>query len=191
MQSRAGRISPAKLAHVVCLTKQLPEMRRWYMTVLNASVSIENNQLCFLRYDDEHHRIGLIRHEGASDQAPGPIVGVHHIAFTFGDLGELLGTFARLKEAGIEPFWCINHGATTSIYYRDPDANRIELQVDNFDVAACDEYLASGALDENPIGVIFDPEDWIRRYASGEPEESLTARPRLADGVSPFEQMRD
>ena len=33
----------------------------------------------------------------------------------------------RLKAAGILPYWCINHGPTTSLYYKDPDGNVIEL----------------------------------------------------------------
>lgn len=28
-----------------------------------------------------------------------------------------------------------NHGPTTSLYYRDPDGNQIETQVDNFETA--------------------------------------------------------
>ena len=42
----------------------------------------------------------------------------------------------RLKDTGITPYWCINHGFTLSMYYRDPDQNQVELQVDLFDSAA-------------------------------------------------------
>lgn len=57
--------------------------------------------------------------------------GLHHVAFTFPSMGELLDNDARLRDRGIRPFFCVNHGPTTSIYYRDPDGNRIELQIDN------------------------------------------------------------
>lgn len=186
----AATVSPTKLAHVVCVTAQLPAMRAWYLTVLNAQVAIENEQLCFLRYDEEHHRIGLIQ---APDVQPasGLRTGVHHCAFTYRNLAELFGTWERLQEAGIEPFWCINHGPTTSLYYKDPDGNRIELQVDNFDEAGCDAFFASGAYAENPIGIVFDPEEWSRRLAAGEPAASLTVRPALPPGVSPFSMIRD
>ena len=50
----------------------------------------------------------------------------------FADSATCLYTYARLKGDGIEPYWCINHGPTTSLYYKDPDGNQIELQVDNF-----------------------------------------------------------
>ena len=40
-----------------------------------------------------------------------------------------MSTYARLKKAGIEPQFSINHGMTTSLYYPDPDKNMVELQV--------------------------------------------------------------
>jgi catechol 2,3-dioxygenase len=41
-------------------------------------------------------------------------------------------SYLRLRDAGIEPDICIDHGMTLSSYYSDPDGNRVELQVDNF-----------------------------------------------------------
>jgi catechol 2,3-dioxygenase-like lactoylglutathione lyase family enzyme len=191
MRAMAEAVSPAKLAHFVCLTDQLDAMRNWYMQVLNAQVAIENPQLCFLRYDEEHHRIGLIRRPDLAALPTAPTRSVHHHAFTYRSLNELFGTYLRLKERGIEPFWCVNHGPTTSMYYRDPDGHRIELQVDNFTDAECDAFFASGAYEENPIGVIFEPEVWITRLAQGEPPKSVSVRPRLPPGVSPYDVIRD
>jgi hypothetical protein len=111
--------------------------------------------------------------------------GVHHIAYTYADLGELLSTYRRLKGQGIEPARCINHGPTTSMYYRDPDGLRVELQIDNF--ATMDEahaYLTGPDFAENPIGVIFDPEALIRDYEAGRAFEDLVRRPALPPGKS-------
>ena len=44
--------------------------------------------------------------------------------------GDLLDTYRRLKAKGIVPYWPIHHGFTVSLYYRDPDGNRMEFQVD-------------------------------------------------------------
>jgi hypothetical protein len=41
----------------------------------------------------------------------------------------------RKKDMRIRPFYSINHGPTTSLYYTDPDGNRVELLVDNFATA--------------------------------------------------------
>jgi catechol-2,3-dioxygenase len=54
--------------------------------------------------------------------------GLEHIAATYGSLGELLATYRRLATHRIEPYWSINHGPTISLYYKDPDGNRLELQ---------------------------------------------------------------
>jgi hypothetical protein len=58
-------------------------------------------------------------------------VGTEHVAYCYNKLGELLSDLRRLKAAGILPHWPIN-GVTTSMYYRDPDNNRVELQIHNF-----------------------------------------------------------
>jgi catechol 2,3-dioxygenase-like lactoylglutathione lyase family enzyme len=120
-----GIVKPRQLAHVVRRTSRFEELVQWYCTVLGAEVVHEDGMLAFLTYDDEHHRIAIARIPGLEDQ-PAMAAGTDHIAFTFADLGDLLHTYVRLEAAGIAPFWCINHGPTTSMYYKDPDGNRVE-----------------------------------------------------------------
>ena len=109
-----GRIAPMKLAHVVRRTTRLEEMIAWYETVLAARVVHRDDMLAFLTYDDEHHRIAIARIPGL-EEAPAMRAGTDHIAFTHADLGDLLNTWARLRSEGIEPYWCLNHGPTTSM----------------------------------------------------------------------------
>ncbi len=100
------------------------------------------------------------------------------MAFSYRSLGELLGTYLRLKEGGITPWRAINHGPTVSFYYRDPDGNDVELQVDSFPNAeVTNDWMASEAFLRNPIGIEFDPAEMIRRYESGESEVALMRRP--------------
>jgi catechol 2,3-dioxygenase-like lactoylglutathione lyase family enzyme len=184
-----GRIAPAKLAHVVRRTSRFEEMIAWYETVLDARVVHRDGVLAFLTYDDEHHRIAIAGIPGLPDQPP-MASGTDHVAFTHADLGDLLCTYARLKGEGILPYWCLNHGPTTSMYYKDPDGNRVELQIDNFDVAETNRWMASGDFAKNPIGVIFDPDTLLERYRAGEPLASLLTRPPLPEGVKPFDMLR-
>jgi catechol-2,3-dioxygenase len=51
-------ISPAKFAHFVLRTGQFDRMAEWYRTVLAARLVFRDERLCFLSYDDEHHRLG-------------------------------------------------------------------------------------------------------------------------------------
>jgi catechol-2,3-dioxygenase len=184
-----GRIAPTKLAHVVRRTARLDEMIAWYETVLAARVVHRDDMLAFLTYDDEHHRIAIARIPGIED-GPQMAAGTDHIAFTHGDLGDLLNTWARLKAEGIEPYWCLNHGPTTSMYYKDPDGNKVELQVDNFDTEETNRWMGSGEFAQNPIGIIFEPEELLARYRSDEPLETLLKRPPLPEGATPFDMLR-
>jgi catechol-2,3-dioxygenase len=166
-------ISPAKFAHVVLRTKRLAELVSWYETLLGARVSFRNDFIAFLSYDDEHHRIAFVQNPSFADR-PENAVGLDHFAYTFTTLGELLQTYKRLAAQGIQPFWCVNHGPTTSLYYRDPDGNRVELQIDNFpDTAKLAAWFASGALARNPLGVDYDPEKLLARWQNGDPEDEL------------------
>jgi hypothetical protein len=70
----------------------------------------------------------------------------------------------------------INHGTTTSLYYKVPDGNKIELQIDNFDtVAEGVKFMESESFAKNPIGVLFDPDQLIRRRSAGEIPSEIVA----------------
>jgi catechol 2,3-dioxygenase-like lactoylglutathione lyase family enzyme len=56
--------STPKFAHVVFQTSRLQAMRDWYCTVLEAHVVHERGDLCFITFDDEHHRIAFISPPG-------------------------------------------------------------------------------------------------------------------------------
>lgn len=169
--------SPRKLAHAVFRTRDnYQAMIDWYCTVLGARPVFSSPMLTFLSYDEEHHRIAIAHMPDLNDRSSRSI-GMDHLAFTYQSLDDLLSTFERLKLAGIEPFCPVNHGPTTSLYYHDPDGNRIELQVDNFE----DMDEATRHMDEafsvNPVGVLFEPDALVRRRASGAGVEELTRIP--------------
>lgn len=170
-------IMPERFAHFVLRTSKLAEMREWYCTVLNARVVHENDRLCFITYDEEHHRLALIYQPDLQKPASDAL-GLVHVAYSYRTLRELLSTYVRLRDQGITPVRPINHGMTLSMYYYDPDGNGVELQVDAFpskEEAA--SYFDREAFRENPIGVLFDPEEILRDYEAGVPEVELLRRP--------------
>jgi catechol-2,3-dioxygenase len=165
-----------KLAHVVLQTGQLPVLRDWYLKVLDAHVVYENEFLSFLTFDEEHHRVGIVQLPFPVERTP-MTVGLAHTAYTFGSLRDLLARYEELKEAGIQPRVPAQHGPTTSIYYRDPDGNTVELQIDNF--ATPDEatdYLRGDEFRTDPAGPTFDPENMLAALRSGTPESQLITR---------------
>jgi catechol 2,3-dioxygenase-like lactoylglutathione lyase family enzyme len=179
--ARAG--APRKLAHIVYKTPRLKQMIDWYTQVLDALVVFQNKRIAFLTYDQEHHRValikvpGLLRIPGAVWKVRRKFWGVDHVAFTYQHLEDLVRTYRRLADAGIEPVWCINHGPTTSMYYEDPDGNRIELQVDNFaSNHQLLDWLGGGEFEHNPIGIEFDADVLERLLAAGTPVAALVKR---------------
>lgn len=177
---------PSKLAHYVIRAKRWDQMLQWYRTVFLLETSFEAPVIAFLTYDEEHHRIAFLNtaHLPAPQR---PQTGIDHVAFSYENLESLLLNWERLKSHGIEPFWCINHGMSTSMYYRDPDGNEIELQVDNFPTMdECKAWFASEAFAANPIGVDFDPDVLLAKLRSGVPEIDL-----LKQGVAPVPKDRE
>jgi catechol-2,3-dioxygenase len=177
MTQKEGTVrSPAKLAHVVLKTNKYREMVNFWNSFLGSRIVSDNGFLSFLTYDDEHHRVAIAAVPGMKDKDP-MAAGLAHIAFTYDTLDDLVTAYEQRKALGMHPFWCINHGTTTSIYYRDPDGNEIETQIDNFeDAEDATKYMVSKAFVENPFGVEFNPDDLLNRLRAGESVESLKER---------------
>ena len=168
---------PTYLAHVVLRTakSKYPEMVKYYETFLGADISYENDFMTLMTYDEEHHRLALLTFPDTGPKVKGSS-GLEHFAFGFSSIHDLLKAYNERKAHGIMPFWCVNHGPTTSIYYKDPDGNQIETQVENMDVEGIKAFMESGRYETNAIGTDFDPEDYMKRLAAGEDEEKLKER---------------
>ena len=179
---------PVKFAHVVYQTRRFDEMIAWYQDVFEAEVVHRDPALAFLTYDDEHHRFAfanleLLNPGGGDARAQ---VGVNHVAYTYANAGELLETYERLKGRGITPYWPVHHGTTMSLYYQDPDGNRMEFQVDVGTVDDIAAYMTTEGFAANPVGVEYDPDLLLARYRDGADHDSLIAMP--AGPPSPIPQ---
>jgi catechol 2,3-dioxygenase-like lactoylglutathione lyase family enzyme len=171
---------PTKFAHIVYRTRRFEEMIGWYQNVFEATVRYRNPVLAFLTYDDEHHRVAFLNLSVLDPEAKTPTGGggVDHVAYTYAGLGDLVDTYERLKGQGIVPYWPIRHGPTLSLYYKDPDGNRLEFQVDSFANAEdANAYMQGPHFAENPVGVPFDPRELVEQFRRGVPEAELLVRP--------------
>ncbi len=166
-------LRPSRFSHLVLQTPQFQEMTAWYKTVLSAKPMLETDTVCFLTYDEEHHRVMIGRNPNATPRDPNA-AGVLHFAYAVETLEDLVNAYLRLKDAGIVPHNCINHGFTTSLYYFDPDRNEVELQVDNYKSREdMDAWFRTGAFDRNFVGHSFDPEFMVERHRAGVPEDQI------------------
>jgi 2,4-dichlorophenol 6-monooxygenase len=166
-------LRPSRFSHLVLQTPRFREMTAWYKTVLSAEPMFENQVVCFLTYDEEHHRVMIGNNPSLKPRDPGT-AGVVHFAYAVETLEDLVNHYLRLKEQGILPHHCLNHGFTTSIYYHDPDENEVELQVDNYKSReAMDAWFATGAFDRNFAGYPFDPEHMVKLFREGVSEDRI------------------
>ena len=175
-------IRPSKFVHVVYRTRRFEEMLTWYKIVFGAKVQYQNPAIAFLTYDEEHHRFAFVNMDLIDPGGGGPddrgVIGVDHVAYTYSSLPDLFERYAELKVEGITPYWCIHHGITVSMYYGDPDGNQMEFQVDCFADSDDANAFMYRAFPINPIGVEYDPEEWLAELRSGTVVEGLLARQR-------------
>jgi catechol-2,3-dioxygenase len=149
------------LHHVTLKTTRVQEMLDWYGTVVGMTANHHSQFGAWMTNDEANHRVALLAHPALTDDPEKvPHTGIHHLAFEYADIGQLIATYERLRGLGIRPHVCLDHGLTTSLYYVDPDGNSVELQADNFgDWAVSSEWMRTAPeFEVNPIGVSVDPE---------------------------------
>lgn len=167
------------LHHVTLKTTRLREMADWYDRAVGLTPNHYGPYGAWLTNDAANHRMALLIAPGLGDD-PDKIAhtGIHHLAFEYPDMEGLLSTYERLKEHGIVPHACLDHGMTTSFYYVDPDGNSVELQYDNFGAwdASSDWMRNSPEFETNPIGVNIDPEQVVAAWKAGADADELHRR---------------
>lgn len=176
-----------KLHHVTFKTSHLAEMVDWYGLVVGTQVQFRNPVAAWLTNDAANHRIAFLAVPGLSDDdGKNRHNGVHHTAFEYDSFADLMSSFDRLRKAGVVPAFCLDHGLTISIYYKDPEGNFVELQSDCFgDWAASGEWMrTSPAFAANPIGVFFDAGRVYDRFMTGIDFKTLQGEIR-ANGYLP------
>ncbi len=173
--------------HVNLKTTRLQEMIDFYRTLVGAEVIFQDQVGAWLSNDRANHRVALLAFPNFVDDAEKDTrTGMHHSAFEYASFDELMSTYVRLREEGITPAICLDHGMTFSYYYADPDGNNVELQVDNFgDWKKSTEWMrTSPEFKANPIGQFLDPEQVIADHAGGMNHADIHAK-AMAGGYAP------
>lgn len=178
------------LHHVNLKTKRLDDMIDWYGQVVGTTVVLRFEGGAWLSNDEANHRLALLANPNWKDDPDKQQhTGLHHTAFEYRSMDELLDTYVRLKQHEILPHACLDHGMTMSFYYVDPDGNSVELQCDEFgDWGASKHFmLTSPAFAANPIGVSVDPELVVEARDRGATSEELHERAYAGEFTGPGE----
>ena len=170
MPSASSQVISPALHHVNLKTAQLQAMVDWYGAVVGSKPTFQFPAGAWLTNDGANHRIALLALPGyADDPNKDRHTGLHHTAFEYGSFEDLMNSYERLRDLGIKPEICLDHGMTVSMYYRDPDRNMVELQVDVFGAWEKSKSWmeTSPAFAANPIGVFFEPDEVLAAHRGG------------------------
>ena len=125
-------MTTAALSHFGIHVTDIARMEAFYTRVLGLLVSdrgalASGPTLVFLSRDpDEHHQLVLV----TGRPAGGGYNVVNQISFKLPALDDLKTMHQRLREEGLKEFRIVTHGNAWSIYFADPEGNRVELFVD-------------------------------------------------------------
>jgi catechol-2,3-dioxygenase len=124
-------IQARKLGHVVLKVRDAQKSKVFYTRALGLQVAHENLErgTVFLSFGTEHHDLALFQlATGEAPEATQP--GLHHVAWQLGSFEELQAAYRELRQLGIPVESTIEHNVTRSVYFPDPDGNRVELYCD-------------------------------------------------------------
>ena len=108
-------------------------MRDFYTRVIGLTVTDEDPARggCFLSADpeNEHHELALGQSRPAShpEGARPKTTGVGQVSFIVESLDALKKLYQRLLDEDVRIDRCVTHGISCSVYFYDPEDNRVEL----------------------------------------------------------------
>ena len=121
-----------QFAHVGIYVTDLPKMADFYHRVMGFPITDEGplhgaQMMFFSRNPREHHQVVLVagRPAGHGDKV------INQLSFRVGSLGEVRAFYRRVRnEPTASDVHPICHGHAWSVYFRDPEGNRIEVYCD-------------------------------------------------------------
>jgi catechol 2,3-dioxygenase len=124
-------IQARKLGHVVLKVRDAAKSRDFYTQTLGLKVAHEDlgRGSVFLSFGQTHHDLALFQlasGEGPTETQPG----LHHMAWQLASFDELRSAYQELKAMGVPVESTVEHNVTRSVYFPDPDGNRVELYCD-------------------------------------------------------------
>ena len=117
-------------SHMGIFVTDPARMEDFYTRVLGFAVTdrgtLGSTSLVFLSRDPkEHHQIVL-----AGGRPGAGFNSINQISFRMADLAGLREMHQRLEAEGVRELAPVSHGNALSVYFKDPEGNRIELFVD-------------------------------------------------------------
>ena len=130
-----------KVGHVVLGCRDPQTSIKFYTENLGMELVQFNRdlQMAFFSFGEQHHDIAVIK---VPDDQPVGSSGLSHTALQIeGGEAELRELYQRLKDHGIKVDFTADHYLTKSVYFFDPDGNRLEIFCESMEMAEAKDYL--------------------------------------------------
>ncbi len=163
-----------RVGHVALMTASEDRSREFYRDILGFEVTEQDpvHGGTFMTLGDNFHTIDVFPHpepQNATKPEKGQ-VGLFHIAFEVASYTDLRDAYCTLQNHSVPISHCTDHVSQRSIYFSDPDGNRLEIYYEM--PGALERYRDGSRGDEDvPLEVTQpgDPvpawleEDWPKR----------------------------
>jgi len=120
-----------RIGHVALRVADEEKSRSFYRDILGFDVSEmdPDHGGTFMTLGQNFHTIDVFGHpEAKSAPRPDPNqVGLFHIAFEVGSYAALRDAYCTLVDHEVPISHCMDHISQRSIYFQDPDGNRLEI----------------------------------------------------------------
>jgi catechol-2,3-dioxygenase len=142
-----------KVAHVVLAVRDPQASAAFYTDVLGMQRvwDFDKLDMVFFSFGERDHDIALIK---APEHAPLGNQGFSHVAFEIAGGEEALQQlYRRLLDYGSDVEMKADHGLSKSIYFLDPDGNRLEFFYPTMDPAAAMDFMRAGRAGLDPYDI--------------------------------------
>ncbi|PYM16620.1 MAG: glyoxalase [Candidatus Rokuibacteriota bacterium] len=125
-------IGLTKIGHVLLRVADLERSKAFYRDVLGFKIAEqdpEHGRDVFMTLGEDFHTIDLVQHQhpDSAERPTNTQIGLVHIAFQVGNYEALKDAYATLLKHGVTIDRAIDHVSQRSLYFADPDGNRLEI----------------------------------------------------------------
>jgi catechol 2,3-dioxygenase len=129
-------VKPKRIGHLVLNVKDVEVSEKFYTEVLGFEIAVKRPLGTFLTCGKIHHDLALFQAPEDAQPVSEGRLGLNHFAVQIEDVDELQEVYQHLKAHGVPIDRLVDHGMTKSVYFFDPDGNRIEFFCNSTDTAA-------------------------------------------------------